>query len=258
MSWKKRTESLRPVVLWECKDIPPDLVLSIIQHESGGIVGRSGSGRTKCGNITDMNGDTHEICHAMGLMQVIPAVVNWYNETATGAEFATLEDLIGTDERAARIQIRIGCKYLASVNHLLHRRFPEACPAASLSEADSSQVGIVLTAYAVGPGRTIKKLESLKQRGFKPTFANLESHFPRWGKNAAGKWINRPIQYAALVLKNYESNRGGSFDESIPGSLVKRVTGNVSKSQGTLAVILLLAGAGWLINRHFTRPWVHQ
>lgn len=251
MSWNKRTESLRPVVLWECKDIPPDLVLSIIQHESGGIPGRIGSGRTKCGKLSDVHGNEHEICHALGLMQTIPDTVNGYNANATGADVATIEDMTGTDERAKRIQIRVGCKYLATVNYFLHKYFPVACPAFSLADADAGQVSIVLTGYAVGHNATAKKLQELADRNIKLTFANLKKEFPNWGKNTAGQWLNRPIHYASVVAENYQKNIGGSFDQTSPGSLVKRTIGTLSRPQGAVAAILVMAGAGWLLNRYY-------
>ena len=254
MTWNKRIESLRPIVLWECKDIPPDLVLSIIQHESAGIIGRRGSGRTKCGKLKDVNGQEHEICTALGLMQTIPATINGYNNKKTGADFATLEDMIGSDERAARMQIRIGCNYLATVNHYLHKHFPAACAALSLANATTDQIGIVLTGYAVGHGNTAKHLQKLIDQNVQPTFENLKMHFPDWGKNAAGKWINRPLLYASVVLENFDKNKGGSYDTTSPGGLVQRTVGKMNKTQGGLAIVLLLAGAGWLINRYYTRP----
>ena len=258
MTWKKRIESLRPIVLWECKDIPPDLVLSIIQHESGGIVGRRGSGRTKCGKLKDVYGNDHEVCNALGLMQTIPDTINGYNRNKTGADFATIEDMIGTDERAARMQIRIGCHFLATVNHYLHRYFPAACPALSLSEAEPGQIGIVLTGYAVGHGATANKLQQLIDQNIKPTFSNLKTHFPNWGKNSAGQWINRPVHYASVVLENFDKNRGGSYVESAPGQLVRRTVGKLNKTQGALAMLLFLTGAGYLINRYYTRPKVKK
>lgn len=258
MTWNKRVESLRPVVLWECRDIPPDLVLSIIQHESGGIPGRIGSGRVKCGKLIDIKGNEHEICHALGLMQTIPATINGYNRNTAGNELATIEDMTGTDERAKRLQIRIGCRFLALVNRYLHDKFPAACPAVSLADAKPDQTGIVLTGYAVGHGRTEKKLQDLIDRNIRPTFQNLKKQFPGWGQNQAGKWINRPIQYADVVLKNFDKNRGGSYDETSPGAIARRTVGNMNKGQAGIAVILLLAGAGWLINRYHTQKGAIQ
>ena len=108
--WSNKIESLRDFVVCECRDIPPDLVLAIIRHESGGIIGVRGKGKIRSpGILRDVNGNAHKIDVALGLMQCIPAVINGYNSGAPAAETATLEDMTGNDDRAARLQIRIGC-----------------------------------------------------------------------------------------------------------------------------------------------------
>ena len=253
MAWPKRIESLRNFVLWECKDIPPDLVLAIIKHESAGVIGRQGTGHTKCGDIIDLNGNNHRVCNAMGLMQTIPATINWYNDSANDNEQATYEDMVGDDDRAARLQIRIGCKFLALANHFLHKKIPAAAPAASLSNATPDQIALALTGFAVGHGATLKKLTAVEALGEKPTFKAIKKHFPNWGKNADGKWINRPITFAETILNWYQDNKMGSFDS--PGKAIEIAKRKVSNlpGGGAFAAVLFLAGAGWLINKHFTK-----
>lgn len=252
--WPVKIERLRKYVLWECKDIPPDLVLAIINNESGGKIGIEGRVKTRAGKLADVNGNLHNLNHAMGLMQVIPATVNWYNQSAPEDEKATVEDMQGDDERAARMQIRVGCKFLAFVNHYLHRKEPQACPAKSLSEAGDSQTALVATGYAVGHGATRKKLKSLVERGISPTFSNVKKHFPTWGQNKNGRWINRPIFYATKILTNFKKHRGGSFEETSPTDLAKRAVGQLTSGKGVIAAAIFTGGLAWLIHRHFGKP----
>jgi hypothetical protein len=252
MSWPKRVESLRQYVAWECKDVPPDLVLAIIKHESAGYVGRIAGVACKKGTLKDINGHDHVLNHAMGLMQTIPATVNWYNESADGDQKATVEDMTGADARAARMQIRIGCKFLAFANAYLHRKMPEAAPAKSLADAKDDQIALVVTAFAVGHGATLKKLRAVKQAGKRPSFWQIQKLFPNWGKSAkTGKWINRPITFANVILKWYNANKKGSYNISTGVDLAKRAVENVDKNGAFLAV-LIVAGAGWAMNKYFT------
>jgi hypothetical protein len=253
MKWGDKIERLRQWVTWECKDIPPDLVLSIIQRESGGKIGAIGRGKTRCGELTDSTGNKTEICHALGLMQTIPATVAWYNKTVTGNDIATLDDMIGSDERAARMQIRIGCKYLAYINHFLHEKFPDVLPAASLSSATDDQISLVLTAYLIGHGSTAKKINALIDAGKKISFLSVKNAFPEWGK-VGDIWVNRPIKYAESVMSQFSKHRSGSYDSAPGAELVKRTIGQVSHGGGAALAILFVAGAAWLINRHYTRP----
>lgn len=251
--WPEKIERLRNFVLWECKDIPPDLILAIINNESGGKIGIEGRVKTRAGQLPDIEGNMHNLNHAMGLMQIIPATVNWYNQKAPADEKATIEDMQGDDERAARMQIRVGCKFLAFVNHYLHQKVPQACPAKSLSEAKDSQIALVATGYAVGHGATRKKLKSLIESGISPTFSNIKKHFTTWGQNKNGRWINRPVFYATKILSNFKKHRGGSYEESAPGDITKRVVGDFTTGKGAIAAVLFLSGAAWFINRHFTK-----
>jgi len=252
MTWPKRIQNLKPFVLVECKDIPPDLVLAIIKHESAGYIGRIAGTKCKSGMLPDVNGNTHVLNHAMGLMQVIPATVQWYNQTAPSNDQATVEDMTGKDERAARLQIRIGCMFLAFANKYLHDRHPKAAPAASLSEAKDDQIALVVTAYAVGHGATSKKLTAVKAAGLAPNYANIKRKFPTWGKNSAGKWINRPLAFADVIVKWYNQNKSGSFNTTPGKELAQRAVEGV-QGRGAFAVILFVAGAGWMLAKHFSR-----
>lgn len=249
MSWPPKIERLRQFVVWECKDIPPDLVLAIIKHESGGVPGIAARVKCKCGPLPDVNGNQVEVCNALGLMQTIPATIDWYNQTAEADKVATIEDMTGSDERAIRLQIRIGCKFLAHCNRYLHKRFPETVPEASLANAADDQIRLVLTGYAVGNGATAEKMQTAKEQNYSPTFANIQRLFPKWGQNAAGKWINRPLKYAGDVTTMFKANRSGSYSGTRASDLVARV--KTAPKGGMIALAFLLAAAGWAVNRYY-------
>jgi len=247
MAWKQRIEKWRPFVSWECKDIPPDLVLAVIRNESNGVAGLPAGVQSKSRDyLPTVGGGQHWVDRAYGLMQTVPGTVLGYNKHEQAkADFdpltlATWEDISGTDERAARIQIRAGCYYLAAANHLIHNAHPEAAPAASLSNAGMDQIRIVLTAYAVGAGATIKKLDQLKSDGKALTFSNLATSFPNWGGQS-----NRPIYYANKVSGYYEENKNGSYTGSKPGGLLARIGGKNGTGFVILPVLAALAFAYW-------------
>jgi len=245
MTWPKSIEQWRRFVLWECKDIPPDLVLAIIQNESGGVVGAPGRNKTQCGQVPTITGEPREICRAYGLMQTIPATVQTYNQAQSDpARRATLEDLGGRDERAARLQIAIGCFYLAFVNHFLHKNFPEAAPAPTLAEAKPDQVRFALAGYAVGHNEIGEKLETLAKAGRPLTFANLKKYFPNWGRNQAGRWINRPLFYAQRVGDRYQANKTASYTGGPAGHLAARVKDKIGGG-GVVVALALAAFGGW-------------
>jgi hypothetical protein len=254
MSWPLKIENLRKYVVWECKDIPPDLILGIIKHESGGNPGILARENCKCGMMPTTSGTDVQVCNAMGLMQVIPSTVDFYNQGMDEKDVATYEDMTGKDERAIRLQIRTGCKFLAYANHYLHQLYPATVPENSLANADDDQIALVLTAYAVGNGATAKKMQALIDENKAPTFANIRKYFPGWGQNAQGKWINRPLKYATNVMSTFKANRTGSYSGSKPGDLVARATNTIKDNKGGfLALALCLTAAGWAVNHYYSR-----
>jgi hypothetical protein len=253
MSWPTKIENLRKYVEWECKDIPPDLILGIIKHESGGNPGILARVKCKCGLMPTASGDQVQVCNAMGLMQVIPATVDYYNQDAAPKDVATFEDMTGNDERAIRLQIRTGCKFLAFANHYLHQHFPSTVPESSLAHASDDQIALALTAYAVGNGATAKKMQAALDQNVAPTFKNLKRLFPDWGKNAQGQWINRPLKYGSDVISMFKANRSGSYTGSRAGDLVARATNTIKDNKGgVLALALCLTAAGWAVNHYYS------
>jgi len=222
LTWPKKIDRWREPVGWECKDLPPDLVLSVLQHESGGTPGREGNRGTKCGILPTASGGKVEVCRALGLMQIHPRTVASWNEH--GDEIAYLEDMTGDDERAIRIQIRIGCWYLAACVAGLHKFDSTAFPAVSASKANQNQLQCALIGYAVGLGALKEKLEQLRSENKPLTYEQLVKSFPDWGKSKkTGKWINRPLHYAAVVWDQYALNATGGTISTIPPGLISRI-----------------------------------
>jgi hypothetical protein len=234
MPWRKRVERLRDYVLQECKDIPPDLMLAIINNESAGKIGEPGKRKTKSKDyIPTVNGGKRYVDIAYGLTQAVPSTILFYNSLQKKSKYrATFEDVSGTDERAARIQIRIGCFLLAFINKYLHDKFPSAAPAISLSDAKPDQIKLVLTGYSAGHGNTDKRLTALQSRNITPSFESIEKTFSNWGRNKNGEWINRPIQYANKISREYAENRGGSFVEPGAATTITNRISNIASKGG--------------------------
>ncbi len=201
MTWPEHIERWRQFVLWECRDIPPDLVLAITKHESNGVPGIASSATTKPHDIPLEGGGHINYNHALGLMQIIPGTIASYN-AGHPADIVFYEDMKGTDERAARLQIRVGCAVYASGIRNLHNYDPAVFTGNTPGNATIDQLMFALTAYARGFGALRVKLNQLKAQNMALTFANLAQTFPTWGQNAAGEWINRPIQYTETVWNN--------------------------------------------------------
>ena len=193
-----------------------------MQHESGGVPGREGGVGTKCGMLPTASGGQVEICRALGLMQIHPRTVASWNEH--GNETAFVEDMTGDDERAIRLQIRIGCWYLAACVAGLHKYYSKSFPAVSASQADQNQIQCALIGYAVGLGALRQKLDQLKEENKPLTYEQLVKSFPNWGKSQkTGKWINRPLHYAAVVWDQYAKNATGDTLSTTPPGLVARI-----------------------------------
>lgn len=210
MSWPPNIEKYRTYVEWECKDLPPDLMLAVIQHESGGVAGAIGKGETKWGSIPSTNSQSGKVNvnHALGLCQVIPPNVESWNENPNN-ETVYLEDMTGTDERAIRLQIRLGCWIMASGFHGLSKFYPENF-VSSGKDSNANEIRLALVAYAIGIGALKEKLDQLKAEGKALTYEQLAESFPDWGKSSSGKWVNRPLFYARNVWDKYAEATGGT------------------------------------------------
>lgn len=198
MPWPANIEQWRKYAIWEGRDIPADLILAIIQHESGGTAGRLSNQTTKSATIERMDGSTIDFNKAMGLMQVIPPNVASWN--AQAADKAFFEDMTGASERAARLQIRLGAWIFAANVRLLHDFDSAIFPGVSPGNATEEQLKLALVSYAIGFGNLKPRLEALKNQGLALTLKNLVLSFPKWGySEKKEQWINRPLHYASIV-----------------------------------------------------------
>lgn len=201
MIWPPHIERWRKYAIWECRDIPPDLILAIIKYESNGVPGRPSETTTKRHDIPLAAGGFINYNHALGLMQIIPGTIASYNK-AHPNDPVFYEDMSGKDERAARLQIRVGCAVFANGVRKLYKYDPRVFIGDTPGRATPDQLLLALTIYAHGWGNLRPKLNALRARGIPLSFANVERHFPNWGQNKEGKWINRPLYYAKTVWTN--------------------------------------------------------
>jgi hypothetical protein len=208
MTWPQHIERWRQFANWESKDIPTDLILAIIDHESGGRAGIKSQANTKSAAVPMDSGETVTVNNALGLMQILPAHIAAWNEHKTPK--ITLEDMTGNDERAARLQIRIGSSIFASYVQKLHQFDPVEFPGDSPGKATPDQLSLALVAYAIGPGKKggekglIPKLEQLRAQRKPLTLESLRTTFPKWGySERKARWINRPVQAAKTVWTDY-------------------------------------------------------
>lgn len=243
MAWPPQIERWRSHAAFESRDIPTDLTLSIIAHESGGQAGVKSQANTKSAEIPTDSGQTVTVSNALGLMQVIPSHVKAWNENKT--PIITYEDMTGQDERAARLQIRLGSSIFASYVQKLHKYDPSEFPGTSPSGATKEQLKLSLVAYGIGPGQKggkeglIPKLEQLRALKRPLTLESLRVTFPKWGySEQKGRWINRPVQGATTKWARYVKNAGSK--SIIPDKPIKQPGQPGDKS--------LLAGFdGWLL-----------
>lgn len=211
MTFPKNIERWRKVATYEAADLPVDLVLAVIQHESGGVAGlRAGRATKHARDLPTASGGTKRLQHAAGLMQTIPVLVEAWNKNV-GKPIITADDLEGKDERAARIQTRLGVTYLAGNFARLHKYDSAAFPSPVGRGASPNQTTLSLVAYAAGFPGLKKKLDVLKSEGLPLTFEALKQRFPKWGySDKAKKWINRPVHYGATVFNNYSTRATGA------------------------------------------------
>ena len=253
MPWKERIERHRQIVEWETKDIPPDLMLAIIEHESNGTIGREGSRGTKCAMVPIWGGGEVQVCRAYGLTQLHPRTVISWNKVRDPTVY--WEDISGKDERAARLQVRLGAWYFAHSVKALHQYDPKAFPENSAALADANQLKLALMAYARGWGALKEKLGKLREAGEPLTADQIARSFPNWGRRKDGTWINRPVHYATTVWERYLKNQTASPSSSDGGPKLPGLLPSKDGSGGLIvpigAMALLLAAKYGLFDRLF-------
>ena len=243
MPWPNQIERWRQFVKWECKDLAPDLVLAIIRKESGGIPGLIATASCKPWQIPSIAGGYITFNHALGLMQVVPRTIASYNQSTT-TDRVYFEDMKGQEERAARLQIRVGCAVYASAILNLHQYDPLTFKAATPATADPNHLILALVGYRMGSGALRKKLDKLKALGKPLTFEALAATFPNWGQNQQGEWINRPIYYTQTVWDasiNHGFNPGEPPPPWTPGPPTTAIAGISNETLGLFVGFALLA-----------------
>lgn len=202
-------------MIWECSDIPPNLVLAIINHESGGIIGRPSEEKNKAYEVLNDAGEMVTQSHAYGLMQCSPGLLRTYQDRGLSPKI-TLDDLKGKDDRAARTQIKLGCWYFAHQVRALHQYDPKIFSGQSPGTASDEQLKLALMSYAAGwggksePGaKGLKpRLDELRHLGLPLTAASIGQQFPTWGQKKKGGWFIRPNHFAKTIFAAYRQVEG--------------------------------------------------
>jgi len=185
MRFPARIERFRSIVERTVKVVAPNVVLSIIQQESNGVIGRTANRHAAAGG------------YARGLMQVIRLVTSDYNRVHH-TDYDHVVDMGGKGMINAEKQIRVGAwvfeRQLQNVRRYMLKWAPNPRTADVVRIADC--------AYAVGWGNVRRKLDILKSEGLALTFDSLAARFPYWGsvvENGKRRWINRPLHHAQEV-----------------------------------------------------------
>lgn len=200
MPWPNRIERWRQFVTWECKDVSPELVLAIIQKESNGVAGKIANSTCKPWPIPTIDGKNIIYDRALGLMQIVPRTIDGYNQD-NPSNVVYYEEMKGTDERSARLQIRVGCyTYAKSVNRL-HLFFPDVFLSATPKNATPEQLKLAIAGYRMGNPALKIKLDKLLEEGRPLTYEELQNRFPNWGGDT-----NRVYHYTSKVWANALNN----------------------------------------------------
>ena len=188
MTWPSATEAHRQAVEWERRDVPTEILLAIVQTESGGVPGLVSKLPSGCAELPTDAGGKRSSCNDLGLCQINPTTAVTYN--AQGFKpGVTYDDLIGSDERAIRQQIRVGAWLVAWIGAQLHRYDPKRFPA-QIDPRSADQCKLIFSAYAAGWGALKDKMDKLIAGGIAPSFAAISRSFPAWAgiKSGERKW----------------------------------------------------------------------
>lgn len=260
MPWPPQIEQWRAAAIQVGRDIPPDLLLAIIDHESDGIAGQIGQGKIAGpGDVPLRAGGAQYVDRALGLMQCIPAAIKGYNDSYGKAAPVFYEDMIGRDFESGKKQIAVGAALYAVFVQALHKYDPVTFPGRSPSSASTEQLLQALIAYGVGPAPLFKKLDELRAAGRPLTWQSLYSTFPDWGRDSeTGKWINRPLYASARKWSAYEKNRrdnvpavgpatmpAGGAPAGAPGGALEALKNNTWLI-GVLALVLAYLARNYL------------
>jgi len=154
--------------------IPPELILSIIQQESGGSASAFNSGSK-----------------AAGLMQVKPIVVETFN--SNNGKSYTAENML---EPAKNLKVGI---WLVRHNF---KKCKEFFHDNGLTLTDYSLARLALLGYRMGWPATEAKLEKMVDAGAqKITYASFKAKHLKWGwSEKKQKWLNQPFYYVDTIF----------------------------------------------------------
>jgi hypothetical protein len=208
--WNPNIEQWRKFAIWEGYGIPPDLILALIAGESGGKAGEPGNRKTNSrDHIPKADGSTVYVERALGLMQCVPSTILWYNQEHPQNP-ATFEDMTGSNDRAARMQIKMGAWVYKHNIAGLKRWYPAFFQFGDVGRATENQLQLALIAYGIGMGNLKRKLDKLGAAGERLDVRSLQKAFPKWGFDTdTGKWRDRPLQSAGNKWSMYMRHRTG-------------------------------------------------
>jgi hypothetical protein len=242
MSFGSKVERWRQLVEELAPDLPSDLVLGIIWHESRGTPGILSGGTTKPALVPTATG-MKKATHAFGLMQVIPRnVATWNNEHP--ADLATWELMSGTSSTAARMQIRLGV-WILRESLAWCRLYGFLWPDGPLSD---DQIKIALMVYAWGGHNLAPYLDQLVQEGTPVTAAAIATRWPDMG---APK--NAPVKFSQRV---WNKAFGGGAGATVPAPVTTTPapTPIPGRKSGAVVGLLLLGAALYWATKNTSAP----
>lgn len=206
---------MNPVMEWSgiVSELVPEplvpFILALIQNESGGVPGISASLPTaKVIPLPTRAGKEVLADRALGLMQVIPANIEGYNEHNPGQQ-VYYEDMAGKDYQSGYVQIVVGLSIFWDAVKAMEQETGYSLFYGQ--DLNSDLLKLVLASYAWGSGRIRGKLNVLKDRGLNPTFENLKAEFPDLGKPE-----NQPLVFVQRVFEKAKKYSGKVFEAMTP------------------------------------------
>lgn len=187
--------------------LPVELVLAIVRRESNGTAGA----------VNPKSG-------ASGLMQVMPVALKDYNQNHS--DKYTMADLRNTDQRSAKIQIRVGVWILIQFFRSAYRYLKSRLSTVSLDDL----VKITDTFYAAGPANSKGRLNKIV-----PTWENVKSSFPTWDR----------IKPAELIWQR-SNDWGAKWDlSSIDSWLESNLSTNTKKTMSGAIIGIIIILIAW-------------
>jgi hypothetical protein len=159
--------------------------------------------------------------------------------------------MIGTSERAARLQIRCGAWVFARAINALYRYDPKQFPAPTPGKADNEQIKLALVAYAIGSAALKEKLDILKSNKAPLTHAELGRYFPNWGMSEDGQWTNRPLHYAQTVSTLWRDKADPRHSHG-QASMPRGPSPQLSEAGSPLLLLAAMLALRWYFKRRET------